>query len=559
MPIRELSSKARAVAGLAAGLAALFVLFGVGAGLGAGGLDLKEIKDAIDRQIHRSPAELFEGKTLRVPDGIHPGLVRLYHERDMQPYWVTARGPNRNAGVLRSILSEADSQGLNPEDYAISRIERVWDRKDAESLARLELILTVELGAYGSDLTEGRRKPRDFDPELFPTACDCELDPVGLLERALAAPDLKTFLDDQAPPFEHYRGLREKLAEYRKIAAAGGWPEVPSGPSLKPGASDSRVPALKKRLSVTGEWPVGEVTEDFGYDAALTAAVKRFQRHHGLEPDGVVGPATLADLNVPVEARIRQIIISMETWRWVGRDHGDWWLMINIPSFRLTAMRGGKAELTMTVIVGDEYHMTPVFSDKLRYVEVNPYWNVPLSIAKKEMLPKLKQDPAYLKKERIRIFGGSDGWTNEIDSAGVDWSRLGPDDMGRFRLRQDSGPQNSLGTVALIFPNPFDVYLHDTPALGLFQNRKRTFSHGCIRVYRARELAVYVLGGPEAGWTEERLEALIAEGKNQIVHLDPSLPIYVLYNTAVVDPESRELYLYHDVYQRDALLGKAIF
>jgi murein L,D-transpeptidase YcbB/YkuD len=544
----------------AAGFPAVLVIIGVCAWLRAGAFDLRDLRDAIDRQIHRSTAELFNVQGPRVPPPqMNPKLVRLYHERDMQPYWVTAEGPNRNAGILRSILAAADTQGLNPGDYAIDQIERVWDRKDAESLARLELLLTMELGAYGSDLVEGRHQPQDFDPKLFPTACDCELDPAALIEKAFAAPDLKVFLEDQAPPFLHYRGLRDKLAEYRAIAARGGWPQVPSGPTLKPGARDPRVPAVRKHLSVTGEWPVDDPLEGTEYDRALTAAIKRFQRHHGLDPDGVVGRATLAAMNVSVVERIRQIIISMETWRWVARDPGDWWLMINIPSFRLVAMRGGKTELSMSVIVGDEYHMTPVFSDRLRYIEINPYWNVPLSIAQKEMLPKLREDPSYLKKGRIRMFDGGDGGLSEIDSAAVDWTGVGPDDMGRYRLRQDSGPDNSLGTVAFIFPNPFDVYLHDTPALGLFQVRKRTFSHGCIRVYRAQELAAYVLGGPDAGWTEERVGSLIAEGKNQIVHLEPSLPIYILYNTAVVDPESHELYFYPDVYSRDVLLGKAIF
>jgi murein L,D-transpeptidase YcbB/YkuD len=535
------------------------VFSGAGAAPGTGPTDPLNLRDAIDRQIHLSPAGLVERAAPRIPSEFDPRLTRLYHERDMKPYWVAPAGPGPNALTLRSVLAAADSQGLNPLDYAVDEVERLWDRRDADGLARLELLLTMELGVYASDLVEGRHQPRDFDPALFPTACDCELDTPALLERALAAPDLRAFLEEQAPPFAQYRGLRDKLAEYRAIAARGGWPQLPPRPSLKPGATDPRVPAVRKRLAVTGEWPVDDPDDALVYDQALVAAVKRFQRYHGVDPDGVIGPATLAALNVPVERRIRQLVINMESWRWVDRNPGDWWLTVNIPGFRLTALRGGRAELSMSVIVGDEFHMTPVFSDRLRYVEFNPSWNVPTSIAQKEFLPKLQRDPSYLKKERIRMFEGWADGAPEVDSAAVDWSKVTADGMGRYRLRQDPGAADALGTVAFIFPNAFGVYLHDTPALSLFQFPKRTFSHGCIRVAKAHELAAYVLGGPDKGWTEEKILEMIGNGQNQIVHVEPSLPIYILYNTAVVDPEGHGVYFLNDVYGRDALLEKAIF
>jgi len=547
-----------AAAALAATLVAS-VLAGAGVPSRADTFGPRDLRDAIDRQVHESPAALIDRPGYRMPPRIDPKVIRLYHDRDMQPFWTAPDGPNRSAGVLRSVLAAADTQGLDPLDYSVEQIDGLWDRKDVGSLARLELLLTLELGLYASDLVEGRHQPRDFDPEAFPTACDCELDSAALLEKALTAPNLRTFLEDQAPPFSFYRGLREQLAEYRALAARGGWPQVPPGPSLKPGAKDARVADVRKRLSVTGEWPGEDPGDGTEYDNVLVAAVKHFQRHQGLDPDGIVGRSTLEAMNVPVGRRIRQLVLNMETWRWVARDHGDWWLAVNIPSFRLVGMRGDKTDLGMAVIVGDEYHMTPVFSDKLRYVEFNPRWEVPLSIAQKEMLPKLRQDPSYLKKERIRMFDGWDEGAPEVDSAAVDWAKLSPNDMGRYRLRQDSGPENSLGALAFIFPNPFDVYLHDTPAAGLFRFPKRTFSHGCIRVSGARELAAYVLGGPEKGWTEDRILDLIADAKNQIVHLVPSLPVYILYNTAVVEPESRELYFYSDVYGRDTLLEKALF
>jgi murein L,D-transpeptidase YcbB/YkuD len=518
------------------------------------------LRDAIDRQIHRNPGTLVGRPGRRtLPARMNANLVRLYHDRDMEPYWVTPDGPNKNAEILRSVLEAAETQGLNPADYAVAEIDRDWGGRDIENLARLELLLTVELVAYESDLVEGRHQPRDFDPDLFPTACACDLDQAALFEKAVAAPDLRAFLESQAPPFLQYRGLRETLAEYRRIAAQGGWPAVPRGPSLKPGARDPRLAAVRKRLAVTREWAGDGPADSPDYDEALGAAVRKFQSHQGLEADGIIGPATQAAMNVPIEQRIRQLILNMESWRWVDRDHGDWWLEVNIPSFSLLAVRHDTVDFSMPVIVGDEYHMTPVFSDRLRYVEFNPRWDIPLSIAQKEMLPKLQEDPLTLEKEHIRLFERGDDGGREIDSAAVDWKALGPDDMSRYHLQQDSGPENSLGQVAFIFPNPYDVYLHDTPAAELFRQPRRAFSHGCIRVAGAPELAAYVLGGPDKGWTVEKVHSLMADGKNQVVHLEPSLPIYILYNTAAVDLQTHEVFFYQDIYGRDAILEKAIF
>ncbi len=486
-------------------------------------------------------------------------ILDLYHGRDMSPCWVTPAGPNAKADVLRSVLSRAASQGLDPHDYAVAEIGLLWENRDAASLARLDVLLTTALRNYTSDLVEGRRQPRELDAEAFPTACDCEVDAPALLEKALAAPDLGAFLEEQAPPFEAYRRLRAGLAGLRDLAARGGWTRVPAGPALKPGANDPRLAAVRRRLAATGEWPAEDPAVSTAYDRPLDAAVQRFQRHHGLEPDGVIGAGTIEAMNVPVEARIRQIILSMENWRWVDRDPGDWWLEVNIPAFRLTAFRDGRAELAMPVIVGDESHMTPVFSGRLRVVEFNPYWNVPLSIAQKEFLPKLQEDRAYLKKQHVRAFQGWAEDAPEVDTALVDWTGVLPDDMGRYRFRQDPGPDNSLGHFAFIFPNPFDVYLHDTPAVGLFGQPRRTFSHGCIRVYGAHELAAYILGGPDNGWTEEKIDGLLADGLNKKIPLDRPVPVYILYSTAAVRPDDPDIFYYPDVYGRDALLDKVIF
>jgi murein L,D-transpeptidase YcbB/YkuD len=533
---------------------------GIEARQGPGRASPDPLQAALERQIREPVSRLFDHPDERVPRGrIQRRLLEFYRERGMQPVWTTQDGPNGLAATLRQALVTADTQGLEPADYSVGQIGRYWEARDAPRLARLELLLTLSLADYVADLVEGRRAPRLIDPKLFPTARDTEFDPAALIRTCLACGDLGFFLDDQAPPFTQYRELRLKLAEFRSLAAKGGWPGVLAGPSIKPGGRDARLSAVRKRLKVTGEWTGDPPPDEEVYDDALATAVERFQRHHGLDPDRIIGRATVAAMNVTAAERARQIVLNMESWRWVSRDHGDWQIMVNIPSFSLTGLRNDKADLTMSVIVGDAFHMTPVFSDRMRYVEFNPYWDIPASIARDEMLPKLRKDPNALKKDRIRIFAGPAAGENEVDPATVDWQTVSPDAMVRYHLRQDPGPDCALGLLGFLFPNDFAVYLHDTPALSLFQYPQRTFSHGCVRVARAVDLAVYLLRGQGKDWDEQRVRDLIAAGKNKVVRLDTPVPIYILYNTAEVDPADHEIFFYRDVYGRDRLLEKALF
>jgi murein L,D-transpeptidase YcbB/YkuD len=296
------------------------------------------------------------------------------------------------------------------------------------------------------------------------------------------------------------------------------------------------------------------------FDTALEEAVKRFQQRHNLTPDGAVGKQTLAAMNVPVETRIDQIVINMERYRWLKRTlMGDRLVAVNIAGFEAVAGKPGKFDVTMPVIVGKTYHETPVFSDTIKYVVFNPYWNLTPSIARNETLPKLKKDSHYLKKHNMRIFKGWGPDAPELDATKIDWSKVSKKDMNRYRVRQDPGPDNALGTLKLVFPNKYNVYLHDTPAHGLFKKEQRAFSHGCIRMDRPAEMAAWVLGGEEKGWSLARVNEIIASRKRQVVVLDQPVPVYILYRTAFVNPEDHTLYFYEDIYGRDKLLAKALF
>jgi len=485
-------------------------------------------------------------------------LTEIYHGDGLQPFWIQDGKPGPRAAEILAVLEDAKSDGLDPNSYFVDKIRKYWDSKDAAGLARLDILLTLGMMRYVADQREGRMEPRDVDPKLFESARDVEVDWSALREAAFQAPDMKAFLEQQAPPFLQYRELKKKLSEYRALAEKGGWPSIPAGKVLKPGMDDPRVITVRQRLAATGDLS-NENMDSALFDAALADAVKRFQNRHNLEPDGAIGGQTLAAMNAPVAARIKQIIINMERYRWLKRGEDDRMVVVNIAGFEAMAGKPGKFDLTMPVIVGKTYHETPVFNDTIKYVVINPYWNLPPGIAGNETLLKLKKDPHYLEKNHMKIFNGWGPDATELDAAKIDWSKVSKQGMNRYRIRQEPGPDNALGTLKIVFPNKYNVYMHDTPAHGLFKQENRAFSHGCIRMGRPAEMAAWVLGGEEKGWSVERINKLIQTGKRQVIVLDKPVPVYILYRTAFVNPKDDMLYFYDDIYGRDRLLAKALF
>lgn len=319
-----------------------------------------------------------------------------------------------------------------------------------------------------------------------------------MLQRAAHADDFAAFLDDLAPANREYRSLRRALAAYRAIEAQGGWPRLKGRQTLRRGMYGSEVAVLRHRLAATGDLKdAGEDPRQF--DGSVEQAVRAFQARHGLAVDGVVGPRTRAALNVPVELRVRQLLINLERARWLTKDFGQRYLIVNLADFRLRAIDGGRTVLDMRVVVGLPYRSTPVFSDEVTYVHFNPYWNVPPSIAKKDILPRVKRDPGYLVRRSIRVFSDWSGNARELDPWSIDWSRFNSSYFP-YKLRQDPGPQNPLGRVKFMFPNKYSVYLHDTPSRGLFDHPVRAFSSGCIRVEKPVDLAAFLLGD-DPKWT----------------------------------------------------------
>lgn len=487
-------------------------------------------------------------------------IRRFYEARAFQPLWVTPGGVTPRAVELSETFAEASRDGLDPARYAVPMAADLHTDDD-DQLANLELDLTRSLIRYAKDLATGRVSPRRQVPKhyIYPE----DLDPVQVLEDAAAATDLTAYLRSLAPPFAAYAGLRQSLAHYRDLLSLGGWSPMSDGPALKLGDSGDRVVQLRDRLQRTGELatagddPSGYNPTGYDptlFDAVLASAVEQFQARHGLLVDGIVGTRTLAALNVSAEDRIRQIILNMERWRWMPRDLGPVYVLVNMAGFELEMVENDVPVLTMRVVVGKPYQSTPVFSDEITYIEINPYWNIPESIANNEILPKVRANPGYLDAQGIRILTSWGPDALEVNPWAIDWTEVS---QFPFHLRQDPGPRNPLGRIKFMLPNRFAVYLHDTPSRSLFQRPVRTFSHGCIRLEKPVDFA-YRLLRTNPGWSVERIQAAIDRGKRRIITLSRPVPVHLTYLTAWAAPDE-PINFRNDIYGRDALLSKALF
>jgi murein L,D-transpeptidase YcbB/YkuD len=392
----------------------------------------------------------------------------------------------------------------------------------AEAVA-MDVWLTWLYMKLASDLADGVSDLAHTDPKWkIQTE---SFDPLALLETALRDNRIAESLFELTSTNPDYRALQKALAEYRRQAAGGGWPAVPRDLKLKPGQSSPQVSALARRLAASGDYS-GKVLADphpAPYNAELQEAVKRFQRRHGLADDGVVSPALAAEMSVPLNTRLRQIELNMERWRWLPRDLGERYILVNIPDMRLDVWDRGTIPVSMRVVVGKPDTQTPIFNDTMTYIVFAPYWNVPTDIAKNETLPAVVRDPGFLNRMNMAVV---DPAGNEVDPASIDL-----ENPGSYRFRQRPGTSNALGLVKFMFPNQFNVYLHDTPADSLFARASRSFSHGCVRLEQPEKLAQYVLRDqPE--WTSERIGEAMHGGEEHHVKLKAPIPVYLGYWTA---------------------------
>lgn len=480
-------------------------------------------------------------------------LPCFYEARGFAPAWSGGQGLLPTADHLLSAIEEAAGDGLNPEDYRLadlrSRVEAVRRRPDPAQLAELDLLLTDAFLTLGSHLRNGRVNPQTIYKDCLYESTETDLP--GLLQKALDEDGVEGTLEDLAPSHPIYRGLKLALRFYRGIVAGGGWPAVPEGDTLKPGDRDPRVEALRTRMEASGFAAEAPEGRDL-YDAPLEAAVVAFQERNGLEPDGVVGKGTVKILNIPAEDRLRQIQVNLERWRWMPRDLGGRYIVVNIAGFELDVVENGRTTLEMNVVVGKPATKTPIFSDEMTYLVLAPYWNVPPSIVQGEIVPRMRRDPGYLDREGMEVFAGPGG--ARLSPAAIDWSA---ENGRRLSIRQKPGRKNALGRVKFMFPNPFNVYLHDTPSRSSFGRASRAFSHGCIRLEEPIELAEHLLGREDSAWTKEKIEAIIAKGEEKGIVFKEPWPVHLVYWTVWVD-DAGVVQFREDIYGRDAELAKAL-
>jgi len=468
-------------------------------------------------------------------------------DRDYKPLWVRDNGPKAKAQDVLEVFRNAGKVGLNPNNYRIAQIERMMTAKTPRELAELELLLSRAFIDFGRDINRGVVLPNEASRENAITSK--ELGALNLIDGAENADYIADYVRTLEPQSPEYQRLKGALATYRDIAKKGGFPVIPKGPALKPGMNDKRVPLIRQYLLLVGDLPAGAGKDSDLYDPDLLAAVKWFQFRHGLTDDGILAATTFEAMAVPVASRIRQIELNLERRRWMDDDLGPYYILVNVADQELKVVKDGKTVHTAKVVVGKPYTRTPVFSEKMKYVVLNPFWNVPPNIANGEYLPKLKRNPGALSRERIRVFNASG---NQVDPYSVNWSAMS---RMPYSLRQDSGAKNALGKVKFMFPNKFNVYLHDTPSKSLFDKDLRIFSHGCMRVQDPLDLAALILA--DEGWTRERIDNTVAQGGQRIISLKQQIPVHVTYLTAWVNKDGAVNFR-RDPYNRDEQLAEAL-
>ena len=502
----------------------------------------------------------IDSNTLLICD---PELIYdFYVHREFKPVWVTKEGLNTNATVFINIINEADHEGLNSEAYHREdimillthiKLSIANDTHEAEKLSELDLLLTDAFFSFGFHLSEGIVDPYSNNFNWYIKKSKKNL--TKIFQNILSKDSLKGFVDALQPHHPGYQRLKMALLTYLNIEKFGCWPEVPAGRKMRKGDHGTWISVLRTRLIISGDVPESTHSNPNYFDDVLEDGVKRFQARHGLEVDGVVGLKTLAALNVPVEDRIAQIRLNMERWRWLPQDLGEPHLMVNTADFKLNVIENGKTIESIRAIVGKRKRPTPVLSQKIRHLELNPYWNIPHNIALKDIIPSIKKDPKYLADNNIRIFENWEENARELSPKSIEWNKITRKNFV-YRFRQDPANSNALGRVKFIFPNKFSIYLHDTPARNLFNMTKRTLSSGCIRIEKPIKFAAYLLqDNPK--WNFEKLIAAVNSKKNKTILLSHPINIHILYWTAWVDNDGI-INFREDIYGRDSRLNIAL-
>jgi murein L,D-transpeptidase YcbB/YkuD len=494
-------------------------------------------------------------------------LEGVYAPRNYALVWFDGENVHPKADHLIAAVSRAGDQGLDAEDYDAAllavRIREIRSGRlrDPEQLALFDTAMSIAFLRYVSNLHIGRVNPENVHIGL--DLEDKKYDLASVLDQALNQGEIESLIANVQPALPVYKRIKQVLPKYRALAADKSLRPLPVvEPAVEPGAPYAGAIDLARLLAAVGDLPESAVPAAGAatplYDGALVEGVKRFQTRHGLGADGVIGPATFRALNTPMAHRVRSIEMALERLRWLPYVGEEDFVIVNVPAFQLWAInRGelGKFASQMNVIVGRSIDtaQTPIFSDRIKYIDFSPYWNVPFSITTKELLPKIRRDPGYLDAhdmEIVKQFG------NDEPALPATEENIEALASGHTNLRQRPGSKNALGMVKFIFPNAHNVYLHSTPAQQLFSKTRRDFSHGCIRIEKPTDLAEWLLrDDPE--WDREAIEAAMDGSHPRRVFLKTPVPVYIFYATVMVGTDGR-VFFYPDIYKHDELLERAL-
>lgn len=526
-------------------------------------IDSTAIKERIQREQDSTFTAFFLQQYIEELSASGSGMIRgevlfsdvmlpeLYNSHAFQLLW----NDSTHRQNALDALSQADQDGLSPEDYHLPTILELISQKseEYETIVGIDVLITDGIILYGTHLLNGKTDPKTHEPNLKYERRILSDEVLAGMRGNLIAGNVQEIIEELRPPSSYYKAMMAGLNFYEALEDSGGW-RVTSirERKLEPGTSYPDIPAIRSRMLVENDLlstPVDSTFEPELYDPVLQRAVERFQVRHGLNPDGIIGRGTVAAMNISVQEKVNLLKANMERARWIHHDLDSNYVLVNIAGFDLRLVQGDSLCWSSKVMVGKVATSTPVFQDVMEYIEVNPEWTVPFSISNNEILPKLRSDPSYLNRNNMQLLTMSG---NVVDHSLLDFNDYS--DKMPYIVRQGPGNSNSLGRVKFLFPNQHRVYLHDTPSKHLFAREKRAFSHGCIRVQSPFDLAERILS--TQGIERAYLDSIYHTGVKYRMTLDHPLPVVITYSTAFADADL--VYFYEDVYKRDRLLLKSL-
>ena len=507
---------------------------------------------SVIEQVRLQPAAPLRGVRLTHPDA----AARFFEARSFVPAW---KLPEAGPDILKAIQA-IEQDGLTPQHYHLAAISAALESHakapSSETAAVIQVLIADAVATLVDHVRYGKVRPASLDRRwnVDPRAGMPALDVV--LDQVARSASISAGVEALKPNHFIYIGLKQALGRVRATAKAGGWPTVPAGAPLKPGAVDPRIAVIRKRLAATGELPADARLDDTTYGADLEAAVKNFQSHHRLTDDGVIGRGTVEAMNVPAATRVEQLRVNIERARWVVGGLRDSFVLVNLPAFKAYVIRDRKNIWETRTQIGRAARKTPTFRADMKYLVLNPDWTVPPTILAQDVLAGMRKGQNTIERKKLTIL---DSRGQAVDPSTIDWATATPANF-RYTLRQPPGADNALGRVKFIFPNEYSIFLHDTPSQELFASDERTFSSGCIRVANALDLASVLLTGqrtrPE-NWTAARIKETVDAGQPQTVFLNEPVPVLIVYWTASIGAGG-DLRFARDVYNFDPPVLRAL-